>query len=147
MIFSNDRKTLLEDREKIKNFLKNKLALELHDGKSQIYQTRNGIKFLGFRIFNNYRRLASDNVKRFRKRIKKFVYLFENTKMDADEVREFCPLLGGAFKICQYQGIAFEHMERFEREKWAIANLLRRHFLLDGITDISEREKRCANYP
>ena len=70
LVFANCKEELLEIKIKIRDFLKNKLALDLHEGKSQVYKTKNGVKFLGFRIFNVYRRLASDNVRRFKKRIK-----------------------------------------------------------------------------
>ena len=86
LIFGNDKKGLLEIKEKIRDFLKERLDLDMHEGKSQVYKTKNGIKFLGFRIFKDYRRLASDNTRRFRKRLKKFAYLFANGKMPANEI-------------------------------------------------------------
>jgi len=86
LVFGNDKNELNVIKEKIRDFLGNKLALNLHEGKSQIYKTKNGIKFLGFRIFRNHRRLTSDNVRRFRKRLKRFTYLFENDKIKADEI-------------------------------------------------------------
>ena len=88
LIFDNDRKALIDIKEKVRDFLKNKLALELHPGKSQIYDTEKGIKFLGFRLYKNYRRLATDNVRRFKKRIKRFDYLFENGKISADKISD-----------------------------------------------------------
>jgi len=88
LIFSDDKKALIEIKEKVRDFLRNSLALQMHEGKSQIYDTKKGVKFLGFRIYRDYRRLASDNVRRFRKRLKKFNYLFENGKIDADQIRD-----------------------------------------------------------
>jgi retron-type reverse transcriptase len=88
LIFDDDKTALKDVKDKIGKFLRDNLSLELHAGKSQIYRTGNGIKFLGFRISKDYRRLASDNVRRFRKRLKKFACLFENAKMGADEIRD-----------------------------------------------------------
>lgn len=88
LIFGNDKNALRDIRATIKDFLKNDLTLSLHEAKSQIYKTDKGVKFLGFRIYENYRRLASDNVRRFRKRLKKFVYLLEKSKMNANKIRD-----------------------------------------------------------
>jgi len=78
LIFDYDKTALKDVKDKIGKFLRDSLSLELHAGKSQIYKTGNGIKFLGFRIYKDHRRLASDNVRRFRKRLKKFAYMLEN---------------------------------------------------------------------
>ena len=88
LIFGNDKKALADIKEKIRDFLKNRLALNLHEGKSQIYKTKTGIKFLGFRIYKDYRRLASDNLRRFRKRLRKFAYLLENDKIGVEEISD-----------------------------------------------------------
>ncbi len=73
LIFGNSRKALQEIKAKIRRFLKDRLALSLHEGKSQIFRTKDGIKFLGFRLYKDYRRLASDNVRRFRRRLRETV--------------------------------------------------------------------------
>lgn len=86
LIFGNNKEALIEIKGKARDFLKERLALQMHEGKSQIYNTEKGIKFLGFRIYKDYRRLASDNVGRFKKRLGKFTYLFENGKIKEKEV-------------------------------------------------------------
>jgi len=140
LIFGNDKKALFEDKEKIRNFLKNGLGLELHEGKSQVYKTRNGIKFLGFRIFKDYRRLAADNVKRFRKRIKKFACLFENAKMDATEVRDSVRCWVAHAKYANTKELRLGLWNGLKEKNEPFANLLK-DILLDGINAISERER------
>ncbi len=88
LIFGNDKEKLVEAKIKVKDFLKNKLELQMHEGKSQIYRTKSGIKFLGFRIYKDYRRLASDNVRRFKKRIMKFGYLLERGQISIEQIRD-----------------------------------------------------------
>jgi hypothetical protein len=88
LVFGNDKEDLLELKIKIRDFLKNRLELDLHEGKSQVYKTRNGIKFLGFRIYDDHRRLASDNVKRFKKRLKRFAYDAENGRIAAEKIND-----------------------------------------------------------
>ena len=88
LIFGDNKEELKEIKGKIRQFLRDMLNLTLHEGKSQVYKTRNGIKFLGFRLYRNYRRLATENVRRFRKRLKRFAYLFEKGGISTDEIRD-----------------------------------------------------------
>ncbi|MFH0753182.1 MAG: reverse transcriptase/maturase family protein [Candidatus Omnitrophota bacterium] len=81
LLFENDQTRLKEIRSLIAVFLDERLRLELHPGKSQIYRTAQGIKFLGFRLYVDRRRLATDGVVRFRRRLKKFRGLIEQGLM------------------------------------------------------------------
>ena len=88
LIFNNDKKEMFGIKKKIRVFLKDILELRLHEDKSQIYPVCGGIKFLGFRLFPGYRRLASDNVRRFRKRLNRFSSLFSDGKITAAKVKD-----------------------------------------------------------
>ena len=88
LIFHNDEGLMQETRGRIKEFLRGRLNINLHENKSQIYKTAEGIKFLGFRIFKDYRRLAPDNVRRFKKRVKKLIYLFKNNEINIEKMRD-----------------------------------------------------------
>jgi len=88
LIFSNEKIMLVEVKERIRNFLHASLELRLHKDKSQIYSTSEGIKFLGFRLFSGYRRLASDNLRRFKKQLDKFDSLFANGKITKEAVSD-----------------------------------------------------------
>ncbi len=88
LIFSNEKAELSEIKEKIRRFLNDRLELRLHEEKSQIYSTSGGIKFLGFRLFFEYRRISSENLRRFRKRIKNFEYLFTNKQVTTPAVKD-----------------------------------------------------------
>ena len=86
LIFGSDRDELRDIKDKVRQFLRDRLNLTLHEGKSQIFRAKDGIKFLGFRIYRDYRRLTTDNVRRFRKRLKKFS---GEWSVDSDEKRHF----------------------------------------------------------
>jgi len=47
-----------------------RLRLRIHDGKSRIYRCRDGLTFLGFRLFPDRTRLLRSNVVRFRRRLR-----------------------------------------------------------------------------
>jgi len=140
LIFDDDKKALIEARAKIRDFLKNRLGLQLHEGKTQVYKTKNGIKFLGFRIFNDYRRLASDNVKRFRKRMKKFAYLFDNARMDANEVRDSVRCWVAHSKYANSQKLRLGLWSSLREKNIPFTSLLK-DILLDEITGVPERER------
>jgi retron-type reverse transcriptase len=69
LLFHNDPDTLREARHRIEDFLAG-LRLRLHEGKSQVRRTMDGITFLGWRIFPDRRRLVRGNVVRFRRRMR-----------------------------------------------------------------------------
>jgi retron-type reverse transcriptase len=140
LIFGDDKKELVAAKNRIRHFLKERLALNLHKSKSQVYKTRDGIKFLGFRLYRDYRRLASDNVRRFRKRMKKFAYLFENTEMDANEVRDSVRCWVAHSKYADTKKLRSRLWSGLKEKDEPFANLLK-DILLDGINDISERER------
>ena len=88
LVFGNSKGKLQEIKNKVRMFLEKMLNLDLHEGKSQIYKTRSGVKFLGFRMFKNYRKLASNNVRNLKKRLKRFDYLLSKGKIEEGEIKD-----------------------------------------------------------
>ena len=88
-IFGND-KALIDVKAKIRDFLKERLRLDIHEAKSQVYESKNGVKFLGFRLFKGHRRLASSNVRRFKKRLRNFGHLLDDNLIDKNKVSDLC---------------------------------------------------------
>jgi len=70
LILHPSRQNLHQIKQEVGMFLQEKLNLKLHPKKVNIFPTRNGICFLGYRNFINYRLLRKDTVKRFIKRTK-----------------------------------------------------------------------------
>ncbi len=67
---------VLEDyKQNIDLFLKEKLKLELHPSKCKIMNLRDGIDFLGFRIFYHHKLLRKKNLRKFER-------IFEEMKKD-----------------------------------------------------------------
>ena len=68
-----DKKTLHWVKDKIKNFLETNLKLNLHPKKVNVFPIKNGIDFLGYRVFcSKPIKLRRSTVFRFIKRIKKY---------------------------------------------------------------------------
>ncbi len=69
LVFSNDKPGLRKIKDALRDFLRARLGLRIHEEKSQIYEISNGLKFLGFRLYGHYRRLTTKNVSSFRKQL------------------------------------------------------------------------------
>ena len=88
VILNKDKKVLLEFKSKIEKYLKN-LRLELHPDKSEIYALRNGIAFLGYRIFYHYKLLKKRNIKYFLRRLEKKVNLYRSGLIKKEHLESF----------------------------------------------------------
>ncbi|MFA5382822.1 MAG: reverse transcriptase domain-containing protein [Candidatus Micrarchaeia archaeon] len=94
VIFHRSKTYLFYFKQKISDFLKEKLFLSLHEGKSKIFFIAQGITFLGFRIFYYYKRLKKNNRKRILEKIalfKEFLYSYCDKFMKKHIV---CSILG-----------------------------------------------------
>src|SRR5208282_5274132 len=69
LVFSDDKSQLADVREKIREFLV-RLRLRLHPKKSVVFPVKDGIRFLGYRVFPTHRLLPKENVRRFRRRVR-----------------------------------------------------------------------------
>jgi len=72
VIFGNSKKWLNDLKMDISDKL-NKIRLSLHENKSRIYRTKDGVDFLGYRIFPDYVLVRKHIVRSFRKKLRKMV--------------------------------------------------------------------------
>ncbi len=68
LLFGDDKQELASWRQRLVEFLAN-FRLRLHEGKSRVYHVRDGLTFLGWRLFPDRMRLTRQNVVRARKRL------------------------------------------------------------------------------
>lgn len=68
LLFGDDKAALNDMRSSIEELL-DTLRLALHPGKSRVCRTRDGVSFLGWRLFPEHARLDRSNVTRFRRRL------------------------------------------------------------------------------
>ncbi len=87
LVFSDDKEYLAEVREQIRCFLVS-LRLRLHPKKNVISPVKNGIRFLGFRVFPTHRLLPKDNVRRFRRRIRDMQQSYATGDISLPEIQE-----------------------------------------------------------
>ena len=84
VILHQNKEILEEFKEKVTEYLKN-LKLELHFDKSKIIALREGITFLGYRIFYLYKLLRKSNLRKFKENFKEELYLYEKKSITREE--------------------------------------------------------------
>jgi hypothetical protein len=82
VLMDTSKARLHQAKGEIAEFLKDKLKLDLHPKKQTVTPLKCGIDFLGFRIFSTHRLLRKENVKRFKRRLKKIKKRFERKEID-----------------------------------------------------------------
>jgi len=80
LIFCDSKERLNAIKAKAINFL-NKMRLKISENKTQLFPQNNGIRFLGFHIYKNGKKILRANLIRFKKRFKNRAYLYENKKI------------------------------------------------------------------
>ena len=83
--FSDDKRELGLLRERIVARL-HASRLSVHERKTRVYRTDEGVRFLGFRVWPRLRRLDRSNVLRFRRRLRRFQKAYAHRRMSAEEI-------------------------------------------------------------
>ncbi len=87
LVFSDSKSQLAELGARVGESL-NSLRLRLHPTKNVISPVSQGIRFLGYRVFPTHRLLVKDNVRRFRRRVRKMQREYARSQIGAEEVRQ-----------------------------------------------------------
>jgi len=72
IILNSNKNKLYKNREKTKFFLQDELKLQSNPKKANVFPINNGIDFLGYRIFKNYKLLRKITITRFMKKVKSY---------------------------------------------------------------------------
>jgi hypothetical protein len=83
--FADGPRPLAELRRRVADFLAG-LRLRLHPAKDQVFPTRQGTPFLGYRVFRTHLGLAKANVFRFRRRLRRLQRLYAGRRIDWSDV-------------------------------------------------------------
>lgn len=102
VLFSDSKKSLLNLKEAIENFLLGELSLTLNPGSTWLNRATHGLSFLGMRIFPRFIRVMPKNRRRSLKRLAQSIHAWRNGKLEEDRMsqsltsvvghlRYFCP--------------------------------------------------------
>jgi len=95
LVFSNSKKQLNKYTYDILYFLKCRLKLKLPNKKTNISLTKNGVDFVGYRIFIKYVKVRKTSLIRFAKKTKNKIYLFNKNKITNVQLESsICSFLG-----------------------------------------------------
>lgn len=84
-LFSNDKSELNKAKVKIELFLRDVLKLKM--SKCDLFRTTQGVDFLGYRHFKNYKLLRKRTAKRVKKRLPVILKRFKEGKISQDKFR------------------------------------------------------------
>jgi retron-type reverse transcriptase len=84
-LFSDDRQFLVEAKQAVEEYLA-QLRLKLHPYKSQLFETKNGANFLGFRILSDRIRVRTENLRRARRRLRQMQEDYAQGKIELSDV-------------------------------------------------------------
>jgi len=87
LLFGDDAGTLLEQREAIVEWL-TRLRLVVHPRKTRVFRVRDGITFLGWRLFGDRTRLVRPGVVRFRRRLRWMRRQYAVGRLDPAAIRQ-----------------------------------------------------------
>lgn len=123
IILHKRKKLLAIWKEMINEFLKTELKLTLHPDKSQIIPLRDGLLFVGYRIFYYNKRLRKRNIRKFMKSFEERLKLYEQGTLP---YKLFIEQLQGWFGYAEWANThAFRKnlLERIEFIKWQKENI------------------------
>jgi len=86
-LFADDRELLVDARVAIEEYLA-KLRVKIHPIKSQLFETKVGATFLGFRVFHDRIRVRNSNIHLARQRLKQLQKDYAQGKIDWETVNQ-----------------------------------------------------------
>jgi len=88
VVLDSNKYKLRHLKNKINDFLRKNLKIELHPDKSKIINLNRGINLLGFRVFYYYKLLRKSNIQSFSRKFDEFKELFSEKEIVYDEIYE-----------------------------------------------------------
>ncbi|BAZ71201.1 RNA-directed DNA polymerase (plasmid) [Fischerella sp. NIES-4106] len=86
-LFSDERELLADARLAIEEYLA-QLRLKIHPVKSQLFETKIGASFLGFRIFSDRIRVRNSNLHQARRRLKRLQTDYAQGRIELEKVNQ-----------------------------------------------------------
>jgi retron-type reverse transcriptase len=118
VILHKNKKRLKYFLEHINNFLPC-LKIKLHPEKTEIHALRNGINFLGYRIFYHYKLLRKRNIRYFMKKLEKNISLYNDKEISEEQ---FESRINGWLGYAKF-GNTFNLMKKTFSNKFCISTL------------------------
>lgn len=85
VVFGKDKTRLTEVKDLIRLKLA-KIKLAMHENKSQIYEIKSGVPFLGYKIWPSHRLVLKQNIKRLKLRMKRYFKLLDKGVINSQRI-------------------------------------------------------------
>ena len=85
IILNGDKKQLWAVLEEVQDFLESCLGLQLN-GKTGIFPIKQGVDFLGYRIWPTHRLLRKSSIRRMKRKLKAFKIKFQNDQITLEKI-------------------------------------------------------------
>ena len=105
LIISNDKKHLQEIKDKINQFLITKLQLSLHPRKSFVENVKNGVSFVGYRVFWDHVLIRGNTLLRMQKKFRKKMHNLKKGTITQKKIEETKSSILGYFKHANCFGL------------------------------------------
>ncbi len=118
-LFSNDWDYLVSARQEIEDYLTS-LRLKLHPVKTQLFETKQGANFLGFRVMSDRIRVRNDNLRRSRQRLRQLQYDYRYGQISLEKLVQSLQSWEAHLKHGDTYRLRQEIFETwtFQREEW-----------------------------
>ena len=118
-MFSNDKDFLSSARQEIEDYLTS-LRLKLHPVKTQLFETKQGANFLGFRVMSDRIRVRNDNLRRSRQRLRQLQYDYRYGQISLEKLVQSLQSWEAHLKHGDTYRLRQEIFETwtFQREEW-----------------------------
>jgi len=129
------KKQILEKYlKKIEEFMID-LKINLHPDKSEIHALRNGLVFLGYKVFYNYRRLRKRNVRYFMRKLTAYEDMLKAGLLTEDEIK---------IKLTGWFGYA-QHANTYQLRKRILGQFKKHPIFLNVSSDPSKSDQAFIN--
>jgi len=109
IVFGRSKKSLLEQKETIRQFLYHDLKLSFHEKATFINRSNHGLSFLGMRIFPTIIRLKPANRRRSLKKVEQRIKAWKNGLInDENMVQSIVSIIGHLRYFCPELNISLE---------------------------------------
>ena len=112
VLFVDEKDTLWDAETKVEAYLRDKLQLKIKSGSSLLAPVKQGLSFLGFRIFPGVIRISRKGWRRFRRKIQQREDMYTKCVMDEEKFDSSTASLIGHLKQANTRNLRISYFQR-----------------------------------
>ncbi len=116
VILNSSENTLQNYKEKIDQFLSENLLLTLHPDKSKVIPSKQGIEFLGLKVFPHHKTIKKKNLRKFKRKLSMLSSEYIQDKASYDQIYDFMEGWNAYIQYADAFNLRFRILAGFEKE-------------------------------